>query len=310
MAEVVITVPGRSRRKVPDDVLAAAYAELKSVWAVARQVGMSGQQVHVRLAALGLTNPVNEFTDAEKARLVSEYNAAADAGKLGELAEAMGRTKAFICRQAKHLGLTDRKRKKAYLKDALSAKAKAWLACHEHPRGMLGKTHTPENRRKFADNMRNMPAEVREAGTLKSLKTRAKNGTLISTRPNQTWKAAWREIGGVRKYYRSRWEANYARYLQSLKDIGAILSWEHEPETFWFEEVRRGTRSYLPDFRVTDADGAVAYHEVKGWMDPASILKLERMRRYHPAVTVILIDAKTYRQLERRVAAATDGWEF
>ena len=89
-------------------------------------------------------------------------------------------------------------------------------------------------------------------------------------------KSGWREIGGIRKYYRSRWEANYARYLEFLKVNGEIEKWEHEPETFWFEGIKRGVMSYLPDFRVTEKNGDIVFHEVKGWMDARSITKIKR----------------------------------
>jgi len=130
------------------------------------------------------------------------------------------------------------------------------------------------------------------------------------TRSDKTsWKSGWREIGGKRNYYRSRWEANYARYLEWLRELGQILEWEHEPETFWFEGVKRGTVSYLPDFRVTETNGKIVYHEVKGWMDPKSKTKLRRMKKYHPDVSLILIDSKAYRKLAKQVDGIIYGWE-
>ena len=122
-------------------------------------------------------------------------------------------------------------------------------------------------------------------------------------------KSGWREIGEKRKYYRSRWEANYARYLEWLKSIGEIYGWEHEPETFWFDGVRRGCVSYLPDFRIYEKSGAVVYHEVKGWMDPKSITKIKRMAKYHPSVKLIVIDQKAYKSLAKQVSGLIKGWE-
>ena len=48
-----------------------------------------------------------------------------------------------------------------------------------------------------------------------------------------SWKASWHEVGNQRCFFRSRWEANYARYLEWLCSIGQIAKWEHEPQTFW-----------------------------------------------------------------------------
>ena len=122
-------------------------------------------------------------------------------------------------------------------------------------------------------------------------------------------KAGWREIGGRRIYFRSMWEANYARLLELDKQQGRIAEWEHEPETFWFEGIRRGCVSYLPDFRVTKRDGSFEYHEVKGWMDNKSKTKLKRMAKYHPRVVIKLIDAAAYRSLAKLGKAVVPGWE-
>lgn len=121
--------------------------------------------------------------------------------------------------------------------------------------------------------------------------------------------AGWREIGGKRCYFRSRWEANYARYLEWLKLRGEILEWEHEPETFWFEAIRRGTRSYLPDFRVTERNGRKDYHEVKGYMDAKSVVKIKRMKKYYPHVRMIVIDGKAYKAIAKTMKPILRGWE-
>ena len=138
-----------------------------------------------------------------------------------------------------------------------------------------------------------------------------KRGTLNcnSTHARGTWKAGWREIGERKKYYRSKWEANYARYLQWLKENGHIKDWKHECETFWFEEIRRGVRSYLPDFRVWENDGTSRLHEVKGWMDDRSKTALARMAKYYPQEKIVLVQEKNYNEIKRKVAAVIKGWE-
>jgi hypothetical protein len=130
--------------------------------------------------------------------------------------------------------------------------------------------------------------------------------------PNQvavnSWKAAWHEIGGQRKYYRSNWEANYAYYLQWLKEGNHIADWKHEPKAFWFEGVKRGTVSYLPDFWVLENDDRDSFHEVKGWMDARSKTKIARMAKYYPNVTLVVIDSKAYRELRKKVSGLVPGW--
>jgi hypothetical protein len=127
------------------------------------------------------------------------------------------------------------------------------------------------------------------------------------TRPRA--KAGWLEIGGKRIYCRSRWEANYARLLEMEKRQGSIKEWEHEPETFWFEGIKRGCVSYLPDFRVTQPDGSIYYVEVKGWMDPKSKTKIKRMAKYHPDVVLKVVDAAAYRSLAKLGKSVVPGWE-
>ena len=128
-------------------------------------------------------------------------------------------------------------------------------------------------------------------------------------KPKSNIKAGWQTIGGQRCYFRSRWEANYARYLEWLVQMGDIKSWEYEPKTFWFEGIKRGCRSYLPDFRVQTIPSGEEYHEVKGWMDPKSKTKLKRMAKYYPEVKLILVDERAYRAIARSMKFIIKGWE-
>jgi hypothetical protein len=131
---------------------------------------------------------------------------------------------------------------------------------------------------------------------MKALKTRAANGTLIHSRKG-SWKQAWHVVGGQRFYARSSWEVEYAHILERRKSLGIITSWEHEPKTFWFEKIKRGCRSYTPDFIVKYPDGSEEYHEVKGWMDDRSKTKIKRMAIYHPKIRLVVIDSKAYRNV-------------
>jgi len=111
-------------------------------------------------------------------------------------------------------------------------------------------------------------------------------------------------------YFRSAWEANFARYLNLLQSNGNIHHWEYEPDTFWFEAIRRGTRSYLPDFKVWDtADAEPYYYEVKGWMDAKSKTKLKRMAKYHPGIKVIVFGKKEYTDLRKKLSAVIPNLE-
>lgn len=316
---ITFTVPGnpvakgRGYKKATDLQVEDSYRATGSCKKTALQLGMCPQSVHERLQRMGLSNPVNVFTDSEKQTLKDKYNEYANRGDIESLAASMGRTKQFICRKAREIGLTEKTRSKSYLVDQMSIRAKEWIAANGHPRGALGMKHSDKSKKQMSESSTEMwskktPEEV-EMWVMKIAKTKVANGTSVQERPNASWKAGWREIGGVNKYYRSKWEANYAYYLEWLKQKGQISDWKHEPKTFWFDGIKRGCVSYLPDFLVTEINGSEAYHEVKGWMDERSVTKIKRMAKYHPNVKLIVIDSKGYAALKKSVQGLIPGWE-
>ena len=109
-------------------------------------------------------------------------------------------------------------------------------------------------------------------------------------------------------YVRSACEANYARYLNFLKDAKQIQGWEYEAETFEFP-VKRGTRFYTPDFKVTNTDGSVEYHELKGYMYAKGKTALARMGRHHPKVKIVLIQKSEYEAIRRQFRNSIPNWE-
>lgn len=298
--------------KATNEAIVESYERHGSIYRVAEEFGMAPQTVHDRLVKLGKNKPINRFSEADKHRLIAEYERHANAGTIEKLAQDMGRTRHFLCRKAKELGLTRYGRERPYESASKSERVKRWFQENEHPRGMLGKKHTDEVRAIVGQMSRQswarMTEDQKSEKTLKMMKTKAAKGNLVMPRI-ASWKAAWREIGGRRNYYRSMWEANYARYLEWLREKGEIANWEHEPETFWFDGIKRGCRSYLPDFRVTENSGRVVYHEVKGWMDDRSKTKIKRMRIYHPKIELIVIDSKAYKSIQSQVSALIPGWE-
>lgn len=177
------------------------------------------------------------------------------------------------------------------------------------PHPMLGKEVPQSVRDKISKS--SMGKIIPPERVMAGLKTKHKNGTLYPrTSPSGwSWKAGWREIGNKRIYARSRWEANYARYLEWLKANGQISEWEHEPETFWFEQIMRGCRSYLPDFKVTHLVGPPEYIEVKGWMDPRSKTKIKRMAKYHPTIRLTVKDRDWFKANRKQMSALIPGWE-
>lgn len=119
------------------------------------------------------------------------------------------------------------------------------------------------------------------------------------------------DLGGA--YYRSKMEANVARFLKFLQAKDQVLKWSHESRTFWFDKVRRGVVSYKPDFEVWLRGGRplpprYEVWEVKGYMDDRSRVKLARMAKYFPDVKVVLIGRDEYAAIAKW-SRIIPGWE-
>ena len=126
---------------------------------------------------------------------------------------------------------------------------------------------------------------------------------------NTRSKQGWRTIGGRTIYFRSMWEANFALYLQLQKDRGMISDWLHEPKTFWFDGIKRGCVTYLPDFKVINLDGSHEWIEVKGFMDAKSKTKINRFRKYFPEESLRIVGAAWYKANGAKLSIVIPEWE-
>lgn len=122
------------------------------------------------------------------------------------------------------------------------------------------------------------------------------------------WKQEWAEIGGKRCYFRSRWEFRYALYLQLMKVHGHILEWEHEPKTFYFEGIKRGTNNYKPDFLVTFPSGNQQWFEVKGYETSKDRTKYKRMAKYHPNEVLNVVGKEWFQKNGKTLKNILKGW--
>jgi hypothetical protein len=135
--------------------------------------------------------------------------------------------------------------------------------------------------------------------------------------------AGWRVVGEQRIYARSSWEANFSRYLEWMRVQRGISSWSHEKAEYWFEKIKRGVRSYKPDFEVIELNGSATTYEVKGHFDARSKTKLKRLRKYYPNVRIVLVGRKShekiaadlgvefmsYRGIAKQLGGLIGGWE-
>ena len=88
-------------------------------------------------------------------------------------------------------------------------------------------------------------------------------------------KPFWAIIGNKEPiYFRSSWEYYYAM----------------------FQAIKRGVRSYLPDFCITHLNGSEEWSEVKGFLDTKSKTKMKRMAKYYPEVNIRLVGSDWFKQ--------------
>lgn len=272
----------------------------------------------------------NAWTQGELDALRETYASGLEAPvRIAALAESLGRNKANVCRRARELGLTNIRRRKVLERKHdirvfacaadrnanQSAVMKARHATRGHPRGSLGMKHTEATKAVLSERSKAMWGDP--ASKISSLESAQKRSDLMLRRIvdgsmnaggySRARGGKREDLGGV--YFRSAWEANYARYLNFLVTRGEIAGWAFEPKTFEFEKIKRGTRAYTPDFRVDLVGGGHEWHEVKGWMDDKSKTRLARFARYFPAEKLIVIDQSWFRSANKTLARMLPNWE-
>lgn len=263
---------------------------------------------------LGQAMKMRVFTDEERARTIAYYTeTSAENFSLAVLSNELGRTRQFICRKAKELGLTNASRPNSA---EHRSKSKTDWTKHQHPRGATGLKHTDDAKARMAAASRLawVTAKTFGVGLMSEDHQQRRSDAMSAMRASQPAQNTYSRAKGGRRpdigdmYFRSAWEANYARYLKWLQARGDIDRWEYEPETFWFLSIKRGVRSYKPDFRVWEKGGSYLV-EIKGWMDPKSKTKLKRMKKYYPHERVDVVGPKQYADLKAKLSRIIPSWE-
>ena len=138
--------------------------------------------------------------------------------------------------------------------------------------------------------------------TLKSTKTRRMNGSYNAiAQYSNSRKGKRADLKNT--YFRSSWEANAARILNLQK-----RNWLYETKTFWFENIKRGCRSYTPDFYLPNEN---IFIEVKGWWDQKSKTKMKRMKKYYPNIVIEIWDKDFFQATKKRVIdKLIKNWEY
>lgn len=305
-------------KKASDDDILNKYRETKSVWKTGHDLGLSGQSVWRRLQKF-VGEIKNKWNEEEIKLLKNFYNNHKNKPIILEyLCKRIAKSKSNICCKARKLGLTNNQRPlSGKEKSNLSVKTKIQLEVKGHPRGMLGKKHSRKTLNKISINVHEalsrFSKDKRKEINKKTMDTRLMRygkslGFRCSLNAYSNGKRGKRKDLN-NKYFRSSWEANYARYLNLLKQQGDIISWEYEPERFIFEKITHGTRSYCPDFKIITKNGGIEYHEVKGWLTKKGHTALKRMFKFFPEKNIILIDKKRYMVLDKQLKNIIPLWE-
>lgn len=291
-------------KKVNNEELIAAYKQTGSVWKAAEIVGMCGQSVYERLSKLGIINRMNLWTLDDDKVLLENYKKYKDENNLDLLAAQLGRTKQFICRKARTLGLTDRKDHHMAQKarDKLSISTKRYISEKGHPKGFLGHKHSAETLNKLSeaskrawgnpDSVLNSDAERQRRSDL--LHERKMNNDIYV---RSIWGDHKCKIGEKEYTFKSSWEVSIAKSLQELSDKGLIKSWGYEIKHFDFPDMRLKTRSYCPDFGVLLHNGKYLYIEVKGWKMKRSMNRISMFLERYPHEKFYLIDNDEYKNI-------------
>lgn len=266
------------------------------------------------------------WSEAEIAMLRRAYETAGSGPvDLASLATALGRNKGNVCRKAGALGLADAHRAKKLEKVQRAVKYRIGSLEHRahvgectrrriaekgHPRGMAGKRHTAEalaavsagTRRAWSDPSSKLNSPEQRERRAREASRRWEAG-LFGQGHSRARRGVRPDIGGM--FFRSAWEANYARFLNHEKEAGRIRDWAFEPRLFRFSDAE----SYTPDFCVWMSDGTHEWHEVKGWLTDKGQKKLALMALHCPEEVVRVIDAAWFKQAERELGQRIHGWE-
>jgi hypothetical protein len=311
-------MPARSKFTV--EQMRQAYEKYGSIGRAATALGIHASSLHERLKKSGFSGFKSPrlVTAADRAA-VREYYESGDIDRLGlkPICARFDRTRSDVAEIAASMGLTNRSRGgRVEPASSRSMRTKAWLATNKHPRGFWGRSHADEvkvaqsarAKRTWAsvttEELASMAAK-RHATNIAKYGTPGPATLKVTNAYSRARRGRREDLGG--QYFRSKWEANYARYLNWLASQDEILSWAYEPTTFVFKGVTRGVLSYTPDFLVTSRKGS-AFHEVKGWMDAKSKAKLKRMQEFYPDVAIVVIGEAEYKDISKW-SGMIPGWE-
>ena len=312
------------------DKLVKIYSQGKTVQEISEVLNRSSGSIRGMKTKLGLNwLAPKPITENEKQIIIDYYNDhTGEYLNLEALSRKINRPIISIQRVAREAGLTDGNRKATdefiekvkngvdlyhkserfqnEVRQKLSLATQNYQKENGHPRGMLGKHHNKETKKKMSETHQqlfaNMSYEEKHNIAMKAVQTRAKSRG-YGTTENAYSRCRGGKREDLNQYFRSSWEANIARVLNCLN-----IQWKYEYRRFFFDENIKGIASYQPDFYLSDYD---LWLEIKGWMDEKSKLRLELFSKQYPVENskLIIIDEKLYYSIQD-IYGWIDNWEF
>lgn len=150
----------------------------------------------------------------------------------------------------------------------MSIRMKEYYETHPPHRGFLGKHCTDEHKEKIS--------------------------MWRCAHPHES-KSGYRE--DLKEYFRSTWEANFARILKFENEY-----YEYEKYSFFLE---KGSR-YIPDFYLPQED---VFVEIKGYWNERGKNKVLRFKKQYPDKLLIIVGEKTYDYLKNSYQKIILNWE-
>ena len=291
--------------KVTNEQVMESYNRLGNIWKVGNELGICGQSVWERLKKLGIADK-DKWTDEQLQILRQAYSVENNKPlNINELSIELGRHKSNVCTKAKSLGLTTNRNRTRTDKVKLlySNNMKIQWRNYGHQHGYRELRLCP-----ICGKMMDVPHCSIAKTCSRSCATRLRmRGEHQFSRCN-----FGRRLDLDNRFFRSAYEANYARYLNYCisNSLFDIVSWQYETDTFKFPKVVDTPKQYTPDFKIFYNEYHCEYHEVKGWDYPKGIKARERFSKYYPKLKLVLINDDFFRNIIKQgINKMIPNWE-
>jgi hypothetical protein len=127
-------------------------------------------------------------------------------------------------------------------------------------------------------------------------KLKIKNSNIGKHGNNPDWFGKFGIRKDLNQYFRSTWEANFARLLNYMD-----IKWEYEPKTLILKSC-----SYTPDFYLPELN---LYIEVKGFDFGRGRPKLKLLNETNSTFPIKVLDDEGYMKLKKKYSSIIKNWE-